>query len=188
MDEVIGLHAALRSERPDGVIDLVPAARTVLVTFGPATSFARLVDEIGRREVQTKGADAAAGETVELAVTYDGPDLADVARLTGLTVDEVVRRHEAGDYVVAFAGFAPGFAYVVGGDPVLHVPRRDTPRTRVPAGSVALAGEFTGVYPREGPGGWQLIGRTDAILWDIDRDPPARLVAGTRVRFRGPAS
>ncbi len=107
----------------------------------------------------------------------------EIAQLTGLGVDEVIRRHQRAEYVVAFVGFAPGFGYLVGGDPALRVPRRSTPRTRVPAGSVALAGEFTGVYPREGPGGWQLIGRTEAVLWDLDRQPPALLAPGTRVRF-----
>jgi KipI family sensor histidine kinase inhibitor len=120
---------------------------------------------------------------VEIPVTYDGPDLAEVARLTGLPADEVVRRHAAAEYVVAFSGFAPGFGYLTGLPAELRVPRRDSPRTAVPAGSVAVAGEFTGVYPRRSPGGWQLLGRTDAVLWDPERDPPALLVPGTRVRF-----
>ena len=116
-------------------------------------------------------------------MTYDGPDLAEVARLTGLGEDEVVAAHAGTPWRVAFGGFAPGFAYLVGGDPRLQVPRRDEPRTRVPAGAVGLAGEFSGVYPRESPGGWQLIGRTDAVMWDLDRDPPALLAAGLTVRF-----
>ena len=117
-------------------------------------------------------------------VVYDGADLADVAQHTGLTVAAVVDAHVATPWRVGFGGFAPGFAYLVGGDPRLAVPRRAEPRTRVPAGSVGLAGEFSGVYPRESPGGWQLIGRTDAVLWDIDRTPPALLRPGMWVRFR----
>ena len=110
-------------------------------------------------------------------------DLAEVAAISGLSQEDVVARHLRPEYQVAFCGFAPGFAYIVGGDPALRVPRRRNPRTAVPAGSVALADEFTGVYPRQMPGGWQLIGRTDAVLWDLDRDPPALLPPGTRVRF-----
>ena len=106
-----------------------------------------------------------------------------MAALTGLTGAEVVRRHAGREWTVAFCGFAPGFAYLTGGDPALRVPRRDTPRTAVPAGSVGLADGFSGAYPRRMPGGWQLIGRTDAVLWDLDRQPPALLPPGTRVRF-----
>jgi KipI family sensor histidine kinase inhibitor len=182
LQQVIGLHAALRRDPPPGVVDLVPAARTLLVTYDAAPSYGRIVDWVRGRQVAPATA-ADRGEPVGLVVTYDGADLAEVARHTGLAAAEVVRRHQLGDYVTAFSGFSPGFAYLVGGDPALRVPRRDTPRTRVPAGSVALAGEFTGVYPRAGPGGWQLIGRTDAVLWDLSREPPALLAPGTRVRF-----
>ncbi len=116
-------------------------------------------------------------------MTYDGPDLGDVARLTGLREGEVVAAHTGTEWRVAFGGFAPGFAYLMGGDPRLWVPRRESPRTRVPVGAVGLAGEFSGIYPRESPGGWQLIGRTELPMWDLDRDPPALLAAGTTVRF-----
>jgi KipI family sensor histidine kinase inhibitor len=119
----------------------------------------------------------------EIVVRYDGPDLDEVARLTGLTHAEVVAAHTGTPWRVAFGGFAPGFAYLVGGDPRLHVPRRERPRPSVPAGSVGLAGEFSGVYPRSSPGGWQLVGTTDAVLWDADREPPALLSPGTTVRF-----
>ncbi|MET0315460.1 MAG: allophanate hydrolase subunit 1, partial [Rhodococcus fascians] len=122
-------------------------------------------------------------DTVVVAVTYDGEDLSDVAEATGLTVAEVVRAHTEQTWTVAFGGFAPGFGYLVGQDDRLTVPRRTTPRTTVPAGSVGLAGEFSGVYPRSSPGGWQLIGRTDAVLWDVERDPPALLRPGVTVRF-----
>jgi KipI family sensor histidine kinase inhibitor len=181
LDTVISLHAALRRDPPPGVIDMVPAARTLLLVHDDSTSMSQLADRLrgqAPQAVETGGRDA-----IEIPVTYDGADLAEVARQTGLTEDEVVRRHAAGDYMVAFIGFAPGFAYLVGGDPALRVARRDTPRTKVPAGSVALAGEFTGVYPREAPGGWQLIGHTGATLWDLAQDPPALLPPGASVRF-----
>jgi KipI family sensor histidine kinase inhibitor len=182
LDQVLGLTATLRRTPPAGIVDLVPAARTVLAVFDPAVTSAGAVSaDIGRREIDS--ASDVDGPLVEVPVVYDGEDLSDVASLTGLSVPEVVERHTIGEYRVAFCGFAPGFAYIVGGDPALRVPRRDSPRTRVPAGSVALADEFTGVYPREMPGGWQLIGRTDAPLWSLDRDPPALLPPGTRVRF-----
>ncbi len=180
--EVIGLHRAVAADRPDGVTEVVPAARSLLVMFDHEVTGAERVTTHLRR-LRPAPATHSGSAVVDIAVAYDGVDLAEVAELTGLTEPEVVRRHVAGDYVVAFCGFAPGFAYLVGADPALTVPRRETPRTRVPAGSVALAGEFTGVYPRESPGGWQLVGRTGSSLWDLDRDPPALLSPGTRVRF-----
>ena len=182
LEQVMGLDAALRSTPPAGTVDLVPAARTVLVVFDPAATTAERVaaDVAGR---QITAVEERTGPLVEVPVVYDGEDLAEVAELSGLTEDDVIARHLQSEYRVAFCGFAPGFAYIVGGDPALRVPRRHSPRTAVPAGSVALADEFTGVYPREMPGGWQLIGRTDAVLWDLDRNPPALLPPGTRVRF-----
>jgi len=120
---------------------------------------------------------------LEIPVRYDGPDLAEVAARTGLTTAEVVTAHTATDWQVAFGGFAPGFAYLVGGDRRLRVPRRPEPRTAVPAGAVGLAGEYSAVYPRSSPGGWQLVGRTDVPVWDVERDPPALLQPGTLVRF-----
>jgi biotin-dependent carboxylase-like uncharacterized protein len=116
-------------------------------------------------------------------VDYRGPDLQSVADLTGLTAAEVVAAHTGTPWRVAFAGFTPGFAYLVGGDPRLRVPRRDSPRVTVPAGSVALAHEFSGIYPRQSPGGWQILGRTGLTLWDLDREPPALLTPGREVRF-----
>lgn len=165
-------HAALA-----GVADVTLGARTVLVRGEPA-EVRRMVATAEPREVSTR-----AGAEVVIDVVYDGPDLEEVARLTGLGVDEVVAAHTGTAWDVAFTGFAPGFAYLTGGDPRLHVPRRDTPRPRVPVGAVALAGPYSGVYPRESPGGWQLLGRTDAPLWDLDREPPALLRPGARVRF-----
>jgi KipI family sensor histidine kinase inhibitor len=173
---------ALRRTPPVGTVDLVPAARTVLVIFDAAkTSAERVVADISARQIGP--ATEREGPLVEVPVVYDGEDLAEVAALSGLSERDVVARHLGPDYRVAFCGFAPGFAYIAGGDPALRVPRRRSPRTAVPAGSVALADEFTGVYPRQMPGGWQLIGRTDAVLWSLDRDPPALLPPGARVRF-----
>ena len=185
IDEVLAWTAALRRADLPGVLDVVPAARTVLVELASATD----VDPLRRRltTLPVDPADARSGgdhADVTLDVVYDGPDLDEVARLTGLTASDVVAAHTAAPVRVGFGGFAPGFAYLVGGDTRLHVPRRAEPRTRVPAGSVGLAGEFSGVYPRETPGGWQLIGRCDAVLWDVDRSPPALLEPGARVRFR----
>lgn len=182
LDEVITLHTALRDRPPLGVVDMVPAARTVLLTFDATTDHARVAASVAALDVTAASRGREARE-VTVPVRYDGGDLEEVAELTGLSVSEVIAAHQAAEQVVAFAGFAPGFAYLAGGDPRLRVPRRATPRTRVPAGSVALASEFTGIYPREGPGGWQLIGHTDAVLWDLDREPPALLTPGTRVRF-----
>jgi 5-oxoprolinase (ATP-hydrolysing) subunit B len=180
-DDPPGLYADLRHEPVDGVEDLVPAARTVLVLLTPSADRARvdaaIASRTGSRAVPSRA------DEVEIPVTYQGEDLSTVAELTGLTVDEVIARHLGGAYIAAFCGFAPGFAYLTGLDPVLHVPRRATPRVAVPQGAVAIAGRYTSVYPRESPGGWQLIGRTDAPLWSLDRDPPALLVPGTRVRF-----
>lgn len=164
-----------------GVVDVVPAAATVLVTFADAGSRAAAQSLLAR--VVPAPAAAFTDEVVIVPTRYDGADLAEVAAMTGLDPAEVVRAHTSTLWRVAFGGFVPGFGYLVGGDPRLQVPRRESPRTRVPAGSVALAGEFTGVYPRASPGGWQLIGTTDAVLWDPDRSPPAVLTPGTRVRF-----
>ena len=122
--------------------------------------------------------------SVELPVVFDGPDLDEVARLAGRSTRDVVAGLTSAELTVAFGGFAPGFGYLTGLPEFLHVPRRATPRTRVPAGAVGLAGPFAGAYPRASPGGWQLVGRTDVVLFDVDRDPPALLTPGTRVRFR----
>ena len=182
LERVYGLVAALRREKPPGVTELIPAARTVLVRFDPEViSGPALATWLRRRRPRPVA--WSSDRTVELPIIYDGPDLPEVTTLTGLESAEVVERHLKSRYVVAFCGFAPGFGYLVGGDPALRVPRRDTPRSRVPAGSVALAGEYTGVYPRAMPGGWQLIGRSEATLWDEQRDPPALLSPGTQVVF-----
>ncbi|MEO6083409.1 MAG: 5-oxoprolinase subunit PxpB, partial [Umezawaea sp.] len=120
---------------------------------------------------------------VRIPVHYDGPDLELVARTAGMSEAEVVSLHSGSEYEVAFCGFAPGFGYLVGLPEVLRQPRLDSPRTKVPAGSVAIAGEFTAAYPRATPGGWRLLGHTDATLFDASRDVPALLAPGDRVRF-----
>ncbi|GLZ55821.1 allophanate hydrolase subunit 1 [Actinomycetospora sp. NBRC 106378] len=182
LEEVLALHADLAADPPSGTVDLVPAARTVLVRVAAAADLPGVATDVLAREPgAVRG--RAEGEVVEIAVTYDGEDLDDVARHTGLDPEEVVEAHTGQTWTVAFAGFTPGFGYLVGADDRLHVLRRESSRTRVPAGAVGLAGEFSGVYPRESPGGWQLVGRTDHVLWDLDRDPPAVLLPGTRVRF-----
>jgi KipI family sensor histidine kinase inhibitor len=174
---------ALGECAPPGVADVVPAARTVLVLATDGTDVGALRQALLQVVPLAPGRAGASSGTVEIPVRYDGPDLAEVSRLTGLSPEEVVAAHTGARWRVAFAGFAPGFAYLVGDDPRLQVPRRDDPRASVPSGSVALAGEYTGVYPRSSPGGWQLIGTTDAPMWDLDRDPPALLRVGTDVRF-----
>jgi KipI family sensor histidine kinase inhibitor len=185
LHEVLALHAALAAAPPEGVVDLVPAARTVLVRVRRAADLPAVAADVRTREPASAAAREAGGEVTEIAVTYDGEDLDDVVAHTGRSREEVVAAHTGQVWTVAFAGFTPGFGYLAcDGDDRLHVPRRSSSRTRVPAGAVGLAGEFSGVYPRESPGGWQLIGRTDHVLWDLDRDPPAVLVPGARIRFR----
>ncbi|MCA2215385.1 5-oxoprolinase subunit B family protein [Jidongwangia harbinensis] len=183
LDEALALYAALRAAALPGVTDLVPAARTVLVRIDPAVTDPPAVRAaVGGLRVD-RGHPPDLG-TVTVPVRYDGPDLADVAAHTGLSEAEVVARHTGAEWTVAFAGFAPGFGYLIGGDPRLEVPRRDTPRTRIPAGSVGLAGRFSGVYPHDSPGGWQLIGNTGLRMWDLSRPEPALLTPGVRVRFQ----
>lgn len=181
LDAVLALAAAVRGADWPCVADVVPGARTVLVVVAPGTDLAALRARVRALDVDPVAAQD--GPVVEIPVVYEGPDLAEVAELTGLGVDELVAAHTGTPWQVGFGGFAPGFAYLSGGDPRLRVARRAEPRTSVPAGSVGLAGEFSGVYPRSSPGGWQLIGRTDAVLWDPARTPPALLSAGAQVRF-----
>jgi KipI family sensor histidine kinase inhibitor len=190
IDAVLALAAALGPLARAGegswadVDDLVPAARTLLVVARPTTDLDELTRALLAAAAGASLADASSEQRlVEIPVDYSGPDLAEVAALTGLTPEGVVAAHTGSLWRVGFGGFAPGFAYLVGGDPRLTVARRAEPRTRVPAGSVGLAGEFSGIYPRESPGGWQLIGTTDVVLWDADRQPPALLTPGTTVRF-----
>lgn len=187
--EVLAWTDAIRGADLPGVVDIVPGARTVLVKLDEPRHLGHTRQRLTALHVDPAEVTEAASQgkreaDVVLDVVYDGPDLDEVSRLTGLTADEVVAAHTGSLWRVGFDGFAPGFAYLVGGDERLRVPRRAEPRTKVPAGAVGLAGEFSGVYPRESPGGWQLIGRTDAVLWDVDRDRPALLTPGMWVQFR----
>lgn len=165
-----------------GIVERIPGARTVLVRFDPLRTSAHALAAVLAATPGEAGHMPHTREVV-VPVRYDGEDLDEVADVLGVSSEELVNRHLAADWRVAFSGFAPGFGYAVSGDALFHVPRRSSPRMRVPAGSVGLAGPFTGVYPRETPGGWRLIGRTDAVMWDIDRDPPALLSPGALVRF-----
>ncbi len=182
LDALFGANPEARAEW--GVLDTVPGARTLLVT-ADRTAVPRLVERLRDLLAVACTRDLSASvRTVVVPVTYDGPDLAEVAGLTGLSVTDVVQAHTATAWTCGFTGFAPGFGYLVGGDPRLAVPRRATPRTEVPSGSVALAGGYSAIYPRTGPGGWQLIGRTDLPIWDqSDVTAPALLAPGVTVRF-----
>jgi KipI family sensor histidine kinase inhibitor len=185
-DEVLALTTTLNEAKIPGVLDIVPASRTILLTLAGPRDQAPTRQVLARLEVNAAGMAANDDGHIDVVidVVYDGADLADIADLTGLDIPGVIEAHTARPWRCGFGGFAPGFAYLMGGDPRLSVPRRSEPRTKVPAGSVGLAGEFSGVYPRQSPGGWQLIGHTEAVLWDVDRPQPALLMPGMRVQFR----
>jgi KipI family sensor histidine kinase inhibitor len=213
LEEVLALYDSVREAREGGdaafaeVVDVVPAARTLLLvvadgaqiapvrlalkTLSPKTMTPPSRSRTGRAGAageegalqERAGTGEAGPRVVEIHVHYDGPDLDEVSKLIGLPPDEVVAAHTGTPWRVAFAGFSPGFAYLCGGDSRLQVPRRSEPRTSVPAGAVGLAGEFSAVYPRSSPGGWQLLGHTDQVLWDVDLQPPALLQPGSVVRF-----
>ncbi|MBA3310578.1 MAG: allophanate hydrolase subunit 1 [Nocardioidaceae bacterium] len=182
-------YSALRALLDDGgpelppPTDVVPAARTVLVDgLGDLDRWRVVLAELA------EGADVAAAKTVAgrevvISMTYDGADLDVVAAEWECSAADVVERHLGTKFRVAFCGFAPGFAYCTGDPALPRVPRRDDPRPSVPAGSVALAGDYCGVYPRDMPGGWQLIGTTEAVLFDPQREGPALLRPGDVVRF-----
>jgi len=178
LDQVLRLAAELRRRAPPGLVEIVPAARTVLLA---GAGLDALASEIATWRLPPLAPDAQ--PPVEIPVRYDGPDLDEVCALTKLSRDELIAQHAGPVLTVAFCGFAPGFGYLSGLPASLHVPRRPSPRTQVEAGSVALAGEFTAVYPRASPGGWQVIGHTGVAMWDAARDPPSLLAPGARVRF-----
>jgi len=190
LEQTLALYGALSSEPLLHVHSIVPAARTVLVRFNAfllrATQVRRWIEAAMATlldENHTKTRDVH-GTTIEIPVYYDGEDLPVLAELLNIPVSEVIRRHTAATYTAAFAGFAPGFVYMTGTEPSFDtIPRRSSPRTRVPRGSVALAGNFGAVYPKEGPGGWQLIGTTPEAMWDMARSEPALIRPGMRVRF-----
>lgn len=191
----MGEHAVLVEDPPGGpaawslglrdreipeLVDVVPAARTVLVRWTAGAARESLLDALG--SISPVAVDRHAPELV-IPVRYDGPDLGSVAAATGLPTDDVVELHSSATYEVAFCGFAPGFGYLTGLPERLHLPRRATPRTTVPAGSVAIAAGYAAIYPGASPGGWHLLGATDLILFDPGREPPALLAPGVRVRF-----
>jgi KipI family sensor histidine kinase inhibitor len=190
------LDALLRADRPSEVVEIVPGPATVLVVAPGAdlgalrTHLSTLLGTAARdgREGTTTdtGEPVAPGgreDVVTIPVVWDGADLPDVAEITGLPVEEIVDRFCRVELVVGWLGFAPGFAYLTGLDPLLHVPRLATPRTSVPAGAVAVAGPYAAIYPSASPGGWRLLGHTTTTVWDVDADPPSMLRPGMRVRF-----
>ncbi|MBK4215231.1 carboxyltransferase domain-containing protein [Paracoccus caeni] len=185
LNETLALFDALLADPIEGVAEIIPAARTLMVRTAPGfAADAALAGAILARK-PAPGTEREEGpiETVEIPVTYDGEDLQDVAGFMGLSVAEVIAAHQETTWQVAFCGFAPGFAYMTCDDPRFDMPRRPAPRTRIPAGSVALAARFCGIYPQDTPGGWQLIGTTKVPMWDLSRDPPALLRPGVRARF-----
>lgn len=182
LDQAVALYESLLADPVPGVGVPVPGARTLLVPFRRSAVTARaLAAELRTRPLERRATSAV--RAIEIPVLYDGADLTESAELLGWSPEELVRRHTAAAWTVGFVGFAPGFAYLTSDDAELVVPRRSSPRTRVPAGSVALAGPYSGIYPRESPGGWQLVGRTDAPVWDVTRERPALLLPGDEVRF-----
>jgi KipI family sensor histidine kinase inhibitor len=182
LDTAHRLRAAVVDAAYDDVIDVVPGWRTVLVVVGDEhNDLDALADDL--RALPLAASEEARVTTHVIPVRYDGPDLEAVAQHTGVSVDEAVARHAAATYTVAFLGFQPGFPYLAGLDASLTTPRKETPRTRVPAGSVGIADDVTGIYPQDSPGGWQLLGRTDVTLFDPRAKSPALLAPGDRVRF-----
>ncbi|ALG14178.1 5-oxoprolinase subunit B family protein [Kibdelosporangium phytohabitans] len=182
LDEVDAVRAALADADLPGLVELVPAARTVLAAFRPGSGgVARLQPLLSTIDLSVRA--VYQPREVVLPVRYDGPDLELVAQTAGTDVASVIDLHTSAEYKVAFCGFAPGFGYMTGLPEALRQPRLDNPRKRVPRGSVAIAGEFTGAYPTPSPGGWRLLGHTDATLFDPEREPAALLAPGDSVRF-----
>ncbi|MDQ1013343.1 KipI family sensor histidine kinase inhibitor [Streptomyces sp. V4I23] len=183
LEQAQAWHSQLLSHRSAGTLvpvrEIVPAEKTVLL-YG-ISDIAALEAQLRQWSVPSRA--AGSGPLLEIPVHYNGPDLAAVAEVWGVDEEEVVRIHSSVEHRVAFCGFSPGFAYMTGLGDNYHVPRHAAPRTSVPAGSVALAGPYTGIYPRASPGGWQLIGTTHVRLWDMEREPAALLTPGMRVRF-----
>jgi KipI family sensor histidine kinase inhibitor len=182
-DERRRLDRALRTKPIPLITEHVPADHTVLVRVARPRDLQPVADAIRRIDLAAVVPEAVEARAVTIPVRYDGPDLAAVAEHLGLTVSEVIERHSGQPWRVGFGGFAPGFAYLDAVEQPMPVPRRDSARTRIPAGSVGLAGDYSGVYPTASPGGWQLIGTTDVALWAPDREPPALLTPGTVVHF-----
>lgn len=179
------LEEALRRDPISGVLEHVPAARTVLVRALSADQVPAIAARLKDIQLDGRTTNSApqGAEPLTIRTRYDGPDLDEVSKQLGVSPAEVVARHSGQLWTVEFAGFAPGFGYLLGDEGGLEVARRDSPRVRIPPGSVGLAGPYSAVYPGPSPGGWQLIGRTDEVMWDVTRDPPALLSPGTRVQF-----
>jgi KipI family sensor histidine kinase inhibitor len=177
------LASSLRADPPTGVLEAVPGLESVLVELDPLGPEPIAVIPALVERLAAAGADVAVGTMHTIPVVYDGPDLAEVATLTRMTPTEVIEAHSSSELRVLFCGFAPGFAYLGELPAALRVDRLATPRTRTPAGSVAIAGAMSGIYPADLPGGWRVIGHTDVTLFDPRRDPPALLLPGDRVRF-----
>lgn len=182
LDEVLALHQSLLAKPIAAISELIPAARTLFIYFDRRMQSAKEIAMELRQRDLTRG-ETTAGNLITIPVSYDGEDLDFVAQHLDITTDEVIRRHTQSRYQVAFTGFAPGFAYMVNGESQLHVPRRSSPRVKIPQGAVALAGEFSGIYPKDSPGGWQLIGHTNVAMWDLTRSVPALLQPGDEVQF-----
>lgn len=183
LESVLAVHSHLQRHPLRGQVDVLAAAQTVLAVFDSGASARAARTAVAQLDTSPATDSAPLGDPVRIEVVYDGDDLAEVGRLTGLDPDGVIAAHTGQLWTAAFGGFAPGFAYLVGENETLTVPRRTSPRTAVPAGAVALAGNFSAVYPRRSPGGWQLIGRTASRLWDLERDQPALLRPGTAVQY-----
>ncbi len=188
LHETMGAFRALDAARRPGIVELVPAASTVLIRVDPTKLSLRAGEQwLTQTLISAKTLDVAAESGppgVTIPVRYDGSDLADAATMLGIAAPELVSRHSSAEWRCAFIGFAPGFSYLASEYADFSMPRRETSRTAVPAGSIGLAGEFTGIYPRSSPGGWQLIGTTDVTLWDETSETPAAIVPGTIVRFQ----
>ena len=179
---VLALQALLLEHPLPGQLDVLAAAETVMVTADSPVAARRIAAQLLQLDLTAPV--QRDGGLVVIDTVYDGADLAEVAELTGLGIEGVIAAHCRQRWTVAFAGFAPGFGYLVGENEALNVPRRSSPRTAVPAGAVALAGTYSAVYPRRSPGGWQLIGHTAARMWDLDREQPALAAPGHRIQFR----
>ena len=179
----VSMRAALERTPIQGVTDATSGARSLMLHFDPGVTSRAAIEAAVAATEPSPGLVMSAGTVVEIPVVYDGEDLVGTAELLGLTADGLIAAHTGRTWVCAFGGFAPGFGYLISDAASLDVPRLATPRTRVPAGAVGLAGEFSGVYPRESPGGWRLIGRTELPMWDLARTQPALLNTGTAVRF-----
>ncbi|MGA9851466.1 MAG: 5-oxoprolinase subunit PxpB [Gammaproteobacteria bacterium] len=174
---------AIHKQSIPGILELVPGYDTLLVEYDPqrldAAKFTRRLQKLAQIPIFPVDE-----REHHIEVRYNGVDLEDVARMTGLDIAEVVRCHSSVTYTVAFLGFAPGFSYLTGLDPKIRVPRLKSPRVRVPAGAVAIADEFVGIYPQATPGGWRILGHTDAVLFDTSRPAPALFMPGDKVHFR----